>query len=127
MNEIIESLQMKNDLVNTRKLGQIPQIYKDTMYLYFNGKDYKEIAKILGISETAANTRLTRLRKLGLIGKKQTKTETVMEFIKIGISDNNEIATLLGISYSAASKLKREAYICLKMQDLISNLMQESE
>ena len=92
MNEIIESLQMKNDLVNTKFVGHIPQIYKDTVTLYFRGMSYKEIAKTLGISERAANTRLTRLRKSGLIGKKQTKTETVMEFIKIGINDNNQIA-----------------------------------
>ena len=120
MKKIVESLQMKNDLVNIKFVGHIPQIYRDTMDLYFKGMDYKEIAKTLGISENVANTRLSRLRCQGLIGRKQTKVKTVMEFLKIGIKDNKEIADLLDISYVAASKLKTKAYI--RLQEYEKNL-----
>ena len=114
MSEIIDNLQKRNDLIDFSLKRQIPQKYRDTLDLYFRGMDYKEIAKKLGITENLARTRVSRLRKLGLIGEKQTKTKTVMELLKIGINDTDQIAKILEISHSAAYSLKVEANIKLK-------------
>ena len=58
---VIEKASYQQIYANARK--NLSSMEKEVLELFLEGKDYTEIAKILGISQTAVTTRLSRARK----------------------------------------------------------------
>jgi RNA polymerase sigma-70 factor (ECF subfamily) len=60
-----ETLRKIDVEVLTNKLSQLPDMYREMIYLYYgNGFSQKRISKILGISHENARKRLQRARKM---------------------------------------------------------------
>ena len=86
------------------------EISLDTAKLYLSGNGYKEISAIRGISEKAASNRISRAREKGLIPKEKGRLERLIELLKIGITDNAELAKNLNTTCNYISNLKSIAY-----------------
>lgn len=125
MNEDILLLTKDDNKYFLGKNQYVSQENRDILDLYIAGKNYKEIAEILGISKNAISLKLNKFRKQGLISKKVTKIEIVMDLIKIGITDSREIAKKLNVSCATASHFMTIANRRIKQEKTNLGVMPE--